>query len=266
MKRSVTFAACPVLALAVLLAGCGLFPDKTDPADTWPANRLYKEAKDELGGGNYDLAIKYYEKLESRYPYGRYAQQAQLEIAYAYFKQGEQASGVAAIDRFIKLHPNHANVDYAYYLKGLIYFNEDQGLMGKISDQNPAERDPKSPREAFDAFRELVQRFPDSKYAPDAIARMKYLVNSLASHEVFVARYYMKRGAFVAAINRAQYAVQNYPESPACEEALFIMIKAYDSLGMKQLSGDATRVLRRNFPRTRYFVAEDVTSPWWKVW
>jgi outer membrane protein assembly factor BamD len=266
MKRSVAFAACSVLALAVLLAGCGLFPDKIDPADTWPANRLYKEAKDELSGGNYDLAIKYYEKLESRYPYGRYAQQAQLEIAYAYFKQGEQASGVAAIDRFIKLHPNHANVDYAYYLKGLIYFNEDQGLMGKISDQNPAERDPKSPREAFDAFRELVRRFPDSKYAPDAVARMKYLVNSLASHEVFVARYYMKRGAFVAAINRAQYAVQNYPESPACEEALFIMIKAYDNLGMKQLSGDAARVLRRNFPSTRYFAAEDVTSPWWKVW
>jgi len=158
MKRSVAAAACSVLALA--LGGCGLFPDKVDPADTWPANRLYKEAKDELESSNYDQAIKYYEKLESRYPYGRYAQQAQLEIAYAYYKQGEQASGVAAIDRFIKLHPNHANVDYAYYLKGLIYFNEDQGFLGKISDQNPAERDPKAPREAFDAFRELVQRYP----------------------------------------------------------------------------------------------------------
>ncbi|HEY6865549.1 MAG TPA: outer membrane protein assembly factor BamD [Burkholderiales bacterium] len=264
MKRSVAAAACSVLALA--LAGCGLFPDKVDPADTWPANRLYKEAKDELDGGNYDQAIKYYEKLESRYPYGRYAQQAQLEIAYAYYKQGEQASGVAAIDRFIKLHPNHANVDYAYYLKGLIYFNEDQGFLGKISDQNPAERDPKAPREAFDAFRELVQRYPESKYAPDAVARMKYLVNALASHEVFVARYYVKRGAWVAAINRAQYALQNYPESPACEEALFIMVQAYDALGMKQLSGDAARVLRQNFPKTRYFASEDVTGPWWKVW
>jgi outer membrane protein assembly factor BamD len=267
MKRSVAFAACSVLASALALGGCGLFPDKPDPADSWSANRLYKEAKDELGSGNYDQAIKYYEKLESRYPYGRYAQQAQLEIAYAYFRQGEPASGIAAIDRFIKLHPNHANVDYAYYLKGLINFNEDQGFLGKISDQDPAERDPKASREAFEAFRELVQRFPDSKYAPDAVARMKYLVNALAAHEVYVARYYMKRGAYVAASNRAQYAVQNYPESPACEEALFIMVKAYEALGMKQLSVDAARVLRNNFPKTRYFAANGtLTNPWWKVW
>src|SRR5262249_21908986 len=157
--------------------------------------------------------------------------------------------------------------DYAYYLKGLIYFNEDQGLIGKLSDQDPAQRDPKAPREAFDAFRELVQRFPDSKYAPDAIVRMKFLVNALASHEVFVARYYMKRGAYDPAHTRAHYAVQNYPESPACEEALFIMVKAYDEMGMKQLSGDAARVLRRNFPRTRYFAADDtVMNPWWKLW
>jgi outer membrane protein assembly factor BamD len=267
MKRSVASAACPVLVLTLALGGCGLVPDRVDPADTWSANRLYKEAKDELSGGNYDQAIKYYEKLESRYPYGRYAQQAQLEIAYAYFKQGEQAPGVAAIERFIKLHPNHANVDYAYYLKGLIYFNEDQGLIGKISEQDPSERDPKSAREAFDAFRELVQRFPDSKYAPDAVSRMKYLVNALAAHEVHVARYYMKRGAYVAASNRAQFAVQNYPESPAVEEALFIMVKAYEALGMKQLSADAERVLKRNFPATRYFKVEAaVTNPWWKVW
>jgi outer membrane protein assembly factor BamD len=112
-----------------------------------------------------------------------------------------------------------------------------------------------------------VQRFPDSKYAPDAVARMKYLVNALAAHEVHVARYYMKRGAYVAASNRAQYAVQNYPESPACEEALFIMVKAYETLGMKQLSVDAARVLRNNFPKTRYFAANGtLTDPWWKVW
>jgi outer membrane protein assembly factor BamD len=263
MKRSVAFAALLVLAFS----GCGLFPESPDPTAGWSAARLYREAKDELNSGNYDLAIKHYEKLESRYPYGRFAQQAQLEIAYAYFKQGEQAPGVAAIDRFIKLHPNHANVDYAYYLKGLIYFNEDQGLIGKISDQDPSERDPKSPREAFDAFRELVQRIPDSKYAPDGVSRMKYLVNALAAHEVHVARYYMKREAYVAASNRAQYAVQNYPESPAVEEALFIMVKAYDALGMTELRNDAERVMKKNFPDTRYFKVEaSVTNPWWKFW
>jgi outer membrane protein assembly factor BamD len=148
----------------------------------------------------------------------------------------------------MKLHPNHPNVDYAYYLKGLAYFNEDLGMLGRLSGQDRTERDPKSAREAFDAFKDLVQRFPDSKYAPDALARMKYLVNALASHEVHVARWYIKRGAYVAAANRAQYALKNYPEAPAQEEALLIMIRAYDALGMRDLRDDAERILRKNFP------------------
>ena len=201
-----------------------------------------------MEGGQYDLAIKHYETLEARFPYGRYSQQGQLEIAYAYYKQNEQASAVAATDRFVKLHPNHPNVDYAYYLKGLVYFNEDLGLLGKVSRQDRTERDPKSARESFDAFKELVQRYPESRYAPDALARMKYLVNALASHEVHVARYYMKRGAYIAAANRAQYALKNYPQAPAQEEALLIMIQAYDVLGMPELRNDAERILRKNFP------------------
>jgi len=229
------------------LAACS-FIDKHDPTAGWTAEKLYREAKDALDGGQYDLAIKRYETLEARFPYGRYSQQGQLEIAYAYYKQNEQASAVAATDRFMKLHPNHPNVDYAYYLKGLVYFNEDLGLLGKVSRQDRTERDPKSARESFDAFKELVQRFPESKYAPDALARMKYLVNALASHEVHVARYYMKRGAYVAAANRAQYALKNYPQAPAQEEALLIMIQAYDVLGMSELRNDAERILRRNFP------------------
>jgi outer membrane protein assembly factor BamD len=212
------------------------------------ADKLYAEAKDALDGGQYDLAIKRYEQLEARFPYGRYSQQGQLEIAYAYYKQGEQASSVAAAERFVKLHPNHPNVDYAYYLKGLAYFNEDLGLLGRISRQDRTERDPKSARESFDAFKDLVQRFPDSKYAPDALARMKYLVNALASHEVHVARWYVRRGAFVAAANRAQFALKNYPEAPAQEEALLIMIRAYDALGMIDLRDDAERIVRKNFP------------------
>lgn len=230
----------------MLSAGCSI-AEKVDPAN-WSAAKLYSEAKDALDGGQYDLAIKHYETLEARFPYGAYSQQAQLEIAYAYYKQNEQASAVAAADRFIKLHPNHRNVDYAYYLKGLAYFNENEGVLGQLSKQDRTERDPKSARESFEAFKALVKRFPESKYAPDSLARMKYLVNALASHEIHVARYYLKRGAYIAAANRAQYAIRNYPEAPAREEALLIMIQAYDVIGMPQLRDDAERVLRRNFP------------------
>jgi len=243
MKRSV---ASFVLALAATLAACS-FLDKQDPATT-SAEKLYAEAKEALDGGQYDLAIKRYETLEARFPYGRYSQQGQLEVAYAYYKQGEQASAVAAAERFVKLHPNHPNVDYAYYLKGLAYFNEDLGLLGKISRQDRTERDPKSARDSFDAFKDLAQRFPESKYTPDALARMKYLVNALAAHEVHVARWYVRRGAYVAAVNRVQYALKNYPEAPAREEALILLVQAYDALGMRELRDDAERILRKNFP------------------
>jgi outer membrane protein assembly factor BamD len=216
------------------------------------AEKLYAEAKDALEGGQYDLAIKRYEALEARFPYGRYSQQGQLEIAYAYYKQNEQASAVAAAERFMKLHPNHPNVDYAYYLKGLAYFNEDSGILGAISRQDRTERDPKSARESFDAFKDLAQRFPDSKYTPDALARMKYLVNALAAHEIHVARWYIRRGAFVAAANRAQYALKNYPEAPAQEEALLIMVQAYNSLGMAELRDDTERIVRKNFPNSEH--------------
>jgi len=229
------------------LAACS-FIDKHDPKSGWSAEKLYRDAKDALDSGQYDLAIKRYETLEARFPYGRYSQQGQLEIAYAYYKQNEQASAVSATERFVKLHPGHPNVDYAYYLKGLAYFNEDLGLLGRMARQDRTERDPKSARDSFDAFKELVQRFPDSRYAPDALARMKYLVNALASHEVHVARYYMKRGAYVAAANRAQFALKNYPQAPAQEEALLIMIRAYDVLGMPELRDDAERILKKNFP------------------
>jgi outer membrane protein assembly factor BamD len=243
MKRSVALF---LFLLTLLLAACSS-ADKKDPSSS-SAAKLYSEAKEALDAGQYDLAIKNYETLESRFPYGAYSQQAQLETAYAYYKQNEQASAVAAADRFIKLHPNHHNVDYAYYLKGLSHFNEDEGFLGKLSRQDRTERDPKSARESFEVFKDLVKRFPESKYAPDSRARMKYLINALASHEIHVARYYMKRGAYVAAANRAQYALKTYPEAPAREQALLIMVRAYDILGMPQLRDDAERVLRKNFP------------------
>jgi outer membrane protein assembly factor BamD len=256
-----------VFFVATLLAGCGLLPEVKDETLGWSANRLYTEAKTMLGEGNYESAITHYEKLESRFPYGRFAQQAQIDLAYAYWKSGEKESAIAACERFIKLHPNHPNVDYVYYLRGLIDFNEDLGLLGLLSQQDMTERDPKSARESFNAFRELVARFPDSKYTPDATQRMTYLVNALAQLEVHVARYYMKRGAYLAAINRAQYAVKSYPDVPATEEALFIIVRAYDLLGMDDLRDDAERVMRHNFPNSVYYTRGlDRPEPWWKLW
>ena len=264
MRSLVVIAA---LFLAGILAGCGLLPDQKDETAGWSANKLYSEAKDALNEGSYDKSIKYFEKLESRSPYGRYAQQAQIEVAYAYWKGGEPASAIAASERFIKLHPNHPNVDYVYYLRGLVNFNEDIGLLGSFANQDMSERDPKGARESFDAFKELATRFPDSKYTPDAVARMKYLVNALASNEIHVARYYMKRGAYLAAINRAQFALKNYPDAPTIEEALYIMVKAYDLLGMTGLRNDAERVMRQNYPKSEYFVRGlDRKEAWWKLW
>ena len=256
------------LLFSVLVAACGLLPDAADETRGWSAQKLYAEAKDNLNNRNYEQAIKYYEKLESRYPYGRYAQQAQLEIAYAYYKDNEPAQAITAAGRFIKLHPNHPSVDYAYYLKGLANFNDDPGWTGYISGQDMTERDPKAAREAFDAFKDLVTRFPESRYTPDAVARMNYLVNALASHEIHVARYYMKRGAYVAAANRVQYALKAYPRAPANEEGLVILVAAYDALGLKDLRDDAERVMKKNFPDSRYLKGDPAGSggSWWQIW
>jgi len=256
-----------IFAALLSLSGCGLLPEQKDETAGWSANKLYTQAKEAMSEGSWDKAVKYFEKLESRYPYGRYAQQAQIEVAYAYFKSGEQASAIAACDRFVKLHPDHPNVDYVYYLKGLVTFNEDLGMMGYVSMQDQTERDPKGMRESFDAFKTLSSRFPDSKYTPDAVQRMKYLVSAMAANEVHVARYYMKRKAYVAAANRAQIAIKNYPDAPAIEEALFVMVKAYDEMGMIDLRDDAERVMRRNYPNSVYYTRGlNRVEPWWKLW
>ena len=248
------------------LAGCS--GSNEDETIGWSAQRLYGEAKDAMSSKDWPRAVRYLEKLEARYPYGRFAQQAQLEIAYCHYKDGERASGIAAIDRFIKMYPNHPYADYAWYLKGLINFNDNYGVLSNITTPDMSDRDPKSTRESFAAFKEVITRFPDSRYAPDAMLRMRYLVNALASHEVHVARYYMKRGAYLAAANRAQSAIRNYSQAPATEEAVFVLVLAYDRLGMNDLRDAADRVMRANFPDSRYLKAggdrKDV--PWWRLW
>ena len=261
-----SLAAIFVLLLGWMLGACSAFKD-VDETKGWSAAKLYSEAKSSLNSRSYEDAIKYYQKLEARYPYGRFAQQAQIEVAYAHYKQQEPALAIAAADRFIKMHPNHPNVDYVYYLKGLATFNEDLGILGYVGNQDMTERDPKSAVESFDAFKELVARYPDSKYAPDAVERMRYLVNALAAHEVHVARYYLKRGAYVAAANRAQYALKTYPQAPANEEGLVILVKAYDALGMKDLRDDAERVMLKNFPKSAYLKGGGPRrGSWWQVW
>ncbi len=255
------------LFAALVLTACSSLPDQIDETAGWSAGRLYSEAKEAQADGNWETAAKHLEKLEARFPYGRFAQQAQLELGYVYWKANEAGSALAACDRFIKLHPNHPAVDYVYYLKGLINFNEDLGLLGYISDQNLSERDPKAAREAFESFRELITRFPDSKYTPDAVKRMEYLVNALAQQDVNVAHYYTRRGAYVAAANRAQYAIKTYPRAPAIEEAMFILVNAYDQLGLTDLRDDADRVLRQNFPNSRFYqTGLERKTTWWKLW
>jgi outer membrane protein assembly factor BamD len=257
-----------VLLLGWFLGACAQFKSDYDETKGWSAAKLYSEAKSNLNDKNYDQSIKYYQKLEARYPYGRFAQQAQIEVAYAHYKQNEPALAVAAADRFIKMHPNHPNVDYVYYLKGLAHFNEDLGILGFIGGQDMTERDPKAAVDSFDAFKELVARYPESKYTPDATERLRYLVNALASHEVHVARYYMKRGAYVAAVNRIQYSLKTYPTAPANEEGLVMMVQAYDHLGLTKLRDDADRVMRRNFPNSVYLKGDRRSTDfsWWRPW
>jgi len=254
-----------LLALMATIGGCAWLPEVKDETATWSADRLYNSAHDAMLEGNYTRAVKLYETLESRFPYGRYAQQAILESAYSSYRAGETAASVASCDRFIRTFPNHPNVDYAYYLKGLVYFREDQGLLGYVYELDLSEREPRAMRESFAAFKELVAKFPDSRYAEDSKDRMRYLTNALATYEVKVARYYYNRGAYVAAVNRAQGALLNYPRTPANEDALAILAAGYEKLGLTQLAGDSKRVLEQTFPKSAE-MTELAARPWWKFW
>jgi outer membrane protein assembly factor BamD len=255
------------LLFALALHGCGWFEKKVDPSKDWGAAEFYRAAKDEFDSGNWAAAIKLYEQLEAKYPYGRYAQQAQLETAYSYYRQGETAQAISAIDKFTKTHPNHENIDYALYLRALVNFREDLGPLQRFAAQDLADRDPKSMRESFEGFKEVATRFPESRYAEDARSRMAYLVEALARHEVKVARYYLNRGAHLAAANRAQGAITRFPNSPMQREALDIMIEAYDRMGMTELRDDARKVLAKNFPADRMAKeGQNREKSWWRFW
>lgn len=262
-------AAFTALITSALLAACGSTP--TDEFANISTDKLYAEAKEETAEGNHEAAIKRLEKVEARASGTLLAQQAQIDLAYAYFKTGEKAQALAKLERFIRLHPTSPALDYAYYLQGLINFNEDLGLFGRLARQDLSERDQQASRDAYESFRILIERFPKSKYAQDARLRMNHIVNSLAAGEVHVARYYLRRGAYLAAANRAQQAVKDYRQSPAIEEALYIMARSYDELGLTQLRDDALRVLKQSFPNSAYLgeqapAGAAAKKPWWQLW
>jgi outer membrane protein assembly factor BamD len=261
--------ALPLLLAAAMLGatGCGS-TSKEDPNSTAAVEKLYAEAKDEMANGGWDRATKILERVEGRAAGTLLAQQAAIDLAYAQYRGNERAAALATIDRFIKLNPSSPAFDYALYLRGIINFNDNLGVLSFLSRQDLSERDQQASRESFQSFKQLVDQFPQSRYAGDARLRMDYIVNALAEYEVHVARYYYRRGAYVAAVNRAQQALTEFQQSPAGEEALFILMQSYQQLGLEPLRADAERVLKQNFPNSPYLRGgtRQREKAWWQLW
>ncbi|MCP4766332.1 MAG: outer membrane protein assembly factor BamD [Gammaproteobacteria bacterium] len=234
------------LGLVIFLSACGP-KDDVDPTADWSVETFYQEARFELAEGNYLTAIEYYETLESRFPFGKYATQAQIDVAYAYFKFEEPDSAITAIDRFIKLHPRHPAVDYAYYLKGLVNFERGGTILDVISERDLSEFDKNLLLRSYKDFQLLLQRFPESKYATDARKRMIYLRNELAQADYNVASYYATRDAWIAVTGRTRFILQNYQGSGVIESTLELQLKAYQELGLDELARDTQRIIDLNF-------------------
>lgn len=251
-------------SVAAWLAGCGTTPSDA-PAGS--AEKLYREAREDMEAGSNERAIKTLERVEGLAAGTLLAQQALLDMAYLHWRTGEKAQALSTVERFIKLNPSSPALDYAMYLRGLINFNDNLGLIGQLAGQDLSERDQRAARDAYQAFKQLVDQFPLSRYSADARLRMNYTVNALASHEVHVARYYLRRGAYVAAAARAQQAVQDFQQSPAVEEALHILVHSYEKLQLPELRDAALRVLKQNYPRSPYLAdAASSGRPWWRLW
>lgn len=269
LPLNVLFTRAFILFAAITMSACALFgkPNPPDETKGWNEQKLYATAQEKMLDKNFDKAIEYFQKLEARYPHGVYAAQAQLEVGYAYYKKSDPVLCISTMDRFIKLHPNHPALDYAYYMKGLATFNE-RGLMEKVTRQQINDRDPKTLRISFAAFKELTDRFPTSRYYKDATQRMVYLVNALAFHEMHVAHYYMERKAYVAALNRTKYVLETYPNSSAIEDALVTMVSAYDAMEMDDFKQDTLRILKTNFPENPMLTGkiQKEEKVWWKFW
>lgn len=235
-----------IIFTLMLLTACA---SKEKQADAHATEiQKYETAQRSLKSGNYKLAVTKLQDLEARFPFGRYAEQSQLEIIYAYYKSAQPEAARAAADRFIRLHPQSSNVDYAYYLKGMASFNSDSNILERILPIDPSRRDLGPAEQSFNDFGQLVRRFPDSKYAPDAQRRMIYLRNMMAEHEIHIAHYYIKRGAYVAAANRGRYVFEKFQGTPSVPDALAVMVEAYKLMGTKELAAETLLVLATNYP------------------
>jgi len=257
-----------IISLCVIfLAACG--SDEIEEFDDGRgAAELYEQAKSALDAHNFGQAIVLYKGLQSRYPFGRHAEQAQLDLAYAYYKSNEPENVTATLDRFIRTYPSHPNVDYAYYLKGLTFYEQNISFLQRlVPGRRAADRDQSAARQAFDDFSELLRRHPESRYTPDARQRMVYLRNNLADHEIAVAEYYIRRKAYVAAINRSKFILETYPNTPSTGDALAILAGAYNKLGMEELQADSERVLTENYPEHPYLTGKDPNKSFWsRIW
>ncbi|MDP0589038.1 MAG: outer membrane protein assembly factor BamD [Candidatus Endonucleobacter bathymodioli] len=238
----------PLLFSALIITGCASKGDKDNLPESLSETEIYKIANSLLNKDNYSEAIKHLRILESRYPFGVFAEQAQLEIIYAYFMNDELDASKAAADRFIRLNPQHQNTDYAYYIKGLASNTASIGILERYIPLDMTRRDPGQATQSFNEFAELLTLYPDSKYAPDARQRMIALHNRLAAYEIHAANYNLKRKAFVAAIMRGQYVIENMQETPSMPEALAIMVEGYQHLGLTEPADSALKVLKLNYP------------------
>ena len=239
-----------VLFVALLIAGCGTKGPEYDPTANWNVERLFEDGKAEMNSGSWRLAKERFIAVETRFPFGSYAQQSMLNLAYVQWKDKEPEFALATLGRFQQQYPSHPAADYALYLRGLINFTPPSAVFSTITRQNPGERDPKALRQSYAAFNELIERFPESRYATDSRKRLEWLINTMAENEMFVARYYYDRFAYVAAINRAQVVITEFQGVPSSEQALYIMMMSYDKLKLTDLRNDTERVLLANFPNT----------------
>lgn len=236
-----------LVSVLVLLAACS--SNKANVLDeSLSESELYALAQRNLDANNYSMAIDSLRALESRYPFGRFAEQAQLELIYAYYQSMNLEAAKSSADRFIRLHPQHPDVDYAYYMRGMTSFTRDRGLFERFLPLDMTRRDPGAARDSFNEFAQLVSRYPNSQYAPDARLRMVYLRNLLADYDAHVGHYYLKRGAYVAAANRGRYIVENFQQTPAVADGLALMVEAYRRLAMDDLADNALLTLQTNYP------------------
>lgn len=253
-----------LLLLALIVAACG--KDDMLREDGRTAAELYTEAKTHLDHGAYEQAVRGYRLLQTRYPFGRYAEQAQLEMAYVYYKAHQPERALATADRFIRTYPSHPNLDYAFYIRGLTNYEQRVGMLERLMPNRLRDRDQSAAIEAFNDFDELCRRFPESRYAPDARQRMVFLRNNLSLYEIDVARYYLRRKAYVAAANRARYLLETYPESPQAGSALEVMHIAYTEMNLPELADDAMRILALNYPDHPYLTGEQKEGFFEKLW